>query len=116
MTQVPQDISDLYLAPVVLAIDARLTELGSMSDDDLVYEIALDSNLADWTAELRQHAVLRTVAYLTNLHGWTLEWDPRGVRLAHGSHVLVLGVPPNVAAYVAGTLSTGRSTGTAQAA
>lgn len=95
----PHDVSDLFLAPVSLAVDARLTELGAMSDRDLAVAVGSASDLPDWSREVRDTALLRAVEHLIELHGWSLAWDPRGIRLTHGEHTLVLGVPPSFVAY-----------------
>ncbi len=102
MTTLPHDLQDLYLAPVALAIDARIAELGELDGRDLVLAIAVESDCADWTRELRDEAVLRAVTHLTDLHGWTVNWDERGIRLTHGPHTFVLGVPASIEAYRAG--------------
>lgn len=99
MTTLPHDVHDLYLAPVALAIDARLAELATMGERELAVEIALASDSPDWTVEFRQEAILRTVAHTIELHGWTLSWDTRGIRLTHGAHTFVLGLPANLEAY-----------------
>jgi hypothetical protein len=100
MTTMPHDVSDLYLAPTALAVDAVLVELGTLSDDDLAFQISVASDCPDYSMTLREEAVLRAVGHLVDdLHGWTAAWDPRGIRLTHGTHALVLGVPANVWAY-----------------
>jgi hypothetical protein len=99
VTTLPHDIPDLYLAPVALAVDGHLNEFGALGPRELVVAVALESDCADWTRGLRQDAILRALARSTDLHGWTLEWDPRGIRLTHEGHSLVLGVPANVEAY-----------------
>src|SRR3954470_22608785 len=106
MTTLPHDLQDLYLAPVALALDARVAGLGPLHGRAGGLAIALESNVADWTRELREEAVLRTVSHLTDLHGWTVGWDPRGIRLTHEGHSFVLGVPANVVAYVEGSATT----------
>jgi hypothetical protein len=100
MTNLPRDVTDLYLAPVVLQVDARLAELSTLNDDDLDMKIAIESDEPNWSAGVRQEGVLRTVSHLVDMHGWALSWDPRGVRLSHGAHSLVLGVPATVQRYV----------------
>jgi hypothetical protein len=89
----PHDMTDLYLAPVVLAVDARIEELGHLDKDGLAYEVALESDSPDFTRPLREEALIRAVAHLIECHGWELRWDPRGLRLTHDAHTLVLGVP-----------------------
>lgn len=103
MTQTPHDFSDLYLAPVVLVVDARLEELGKLSADQLAYEIALASDRADFTRAMREGALIATVEHLIETHRWTLSWDPRGLRLTHHEHTLVLGIPETFRQYLDGT-------------
>lgn len=89
----PHDISDLYLAPVALAVDARIEELGQLSRDGLAYEVAIESDLPDLTRRFREDALMRAVTHLIDRHDWELSWDPRGLRLTHDGHSLVLGLP-----------------------
>ena len=42
---------------------------------------------------MREEALVRTVTYLIDLHHWEFSWDPRGLRLTHGTHTFVLGIP-----------------------
>jgi hypothetical protein len=89
----PHDIPDLYLAPVVLAVDARIEMLGHLDRDGLAYEVGLESDSPDFTRPMREQALIRTVTHLIDCHDWKLSWDPRGLRLTHGTHTFVLGVP-----------------------
>lgn len=89
----PHDIIDLYLAPVVLAVDARIEELGHLDKDGLAYEVALESDSPDLTRRMREEALIRTVTHLIERHGWELSWDPGGLRLTHDAHTFVLGIP-----------------------
>lgn len=98
----PHDVADLYLSPVVLAVDARIEELGHLTKDQLDYEVALESGLPDFTRPLREDALIRTVTHPLDGHGWKLSWDPRGLRLSHDTRSLVLGVPPVFAEYLEG--------------
>ena len=41
----PHDIPDLFLAPVVLAIDAKIEELARLDARQLAYEVALESDI-----------------------------------------------------------------------
>ena len=100
MAEVPHDMSDLYLAPIAIHLDARIAELGALSDEDLAVRVALESDEPDWSADLRREGLLRTVGYLIDLHGWALAWDDRGIRLSRGVHSLVLGIPPNFTRYL----------------
>ena len=89
----PHDLTDLYLAPVVLTVDARIEELGRLDRDKLAYAVALESDLADFTRAMREDALIRTVTHLIDSHDWEFSWDPRGLRLTHDAHTLVLGLP-----------------------
>jgi len=96
----PHDIPDLYLAPVVLAVDARIEDLGHLDKDALAYEVALESDSPDFTRAMREEALIRTVTHLIDRHDWELSWDPRGLRLTHDAHTFVLGIPPVFRAYL----------------
>lgn len=96
----PHDAADLYLAPVTLAVDARLEELAVMSPDELATEISLTTNLDPRGALERERAVVVTATYPLDLRGWEASLSHRGIRLSHGDHSLVLGLPPNVWEYL----------------
>ena len=89
----PHDITDLYLAPVLLAVDARIEELGRLGKGALAYEVALESDSPGFTRRIREEALIRAVTHLTDCHGWEFSWDPRGLRLTHDAHTFVLGIP-----------------------
>ncbi len=89
----PHDVTDLYLAPVILAVDARIEELGKLDKDGLAYEAALESDSPGSTRPMREAALIRTVTHLIDRHHWEFSWDPRGLRLTHDAHTFVLGVP-----------------------
>jgi hypothetical protein len=99
----PHDLPDLYLAPVALAVDARVEELGRLDKDGLAYEVALESNEPDYTRDVREEALIRTVTHLTDTHGWEFRWDPRGLRLTHDAHTFVLGIPAVFLEYLQGS-------------
>ena len=101
MSRRPHDPTDLFLAPVALAIDERLDELGGLSRAELARRIVLLTNLESHTAEEARHALIEAVTYLVELHGWQVSWDPRGCRLSHDTYSLVLGAPPVFAEFVA---------------
>jgi hypothetical protein len=103
MTTRPHDVTDLYLSPVVLAVDARIEELGRLSKDQLDYEVALETGSPDFTRQMREEALIRTIAHPIEPHGWKLSWDPRGLRLHHDTHSLVLGIPAVFAEYLEGS-------------
>jgi hypothetical protein len=89
----PHDITDLYLAPVVLKVDARIEELGHLDKDGLAYEVALENDSPGITRRMREEALIRTVTHLIDCHDWELSWDSRGLRLTHDAHTFVLGIP-----------------------
>jgi hypothetical protein len=93
VTTRPHDITDLYLAPVVLAVDARIEELSRLDKDGLAYEVALTSDSLDFTHRMREEALIRAITHLIHCHGWELSWDSRGLRLTHDPHTFVLGIP-----------------------
>lgn len=107
MATVPHDLSDLYLAPVVLAIDARIEELGDLDLEELAREVALAGDTPDWTSELRESGLVQTVRHLIPCRGWDLAWDRRGIRVAHGDRHIVLGVSPTFVEYVSGVAYSG---------
>jgi hypothetical protein len=92
----------LYLAPVLLAVDARIEELGKLDKDGLAYEVALESDSPDVTRPIREDALARTVGHMVDLHHWELSWDPRGLRMTHDAHTFVLGVPAVFLEYLRG--------------
>lgn len=96
----PHDITDLYLAPVALAVDARIEELGRLDKDQLAYEVALESDSPDFTRSMREEALIRSITHLIDTHDWKFSWDPRGVRLSHESHTFVLGIPAGFGEYL----------------
>ena len=89
----PHDISDLYLAPVALTVDARIEELGQLDKERLAYEVALESDSPDFTLHMREEALIRTITQLIDTHDWQFSWDPRGLRFTHEAHTFVLGIP-----------------------
>jgi hypothetical protein len=93
MAAKPHDLTDLYLAPVVLGVDARIEELGRLDRNGLAYEVALESDKPDFTRGMREEALIRTLTHLIDRHGWEFRWDPRGLRLTHDAHTFVLGIP-----------------------
>lgn len=101
MATVPKDITDLYLAPVILAVDARLGQLEGLTLAELTEEVAVLSDCSDRSAEWRREALLRAIAHGLSLRGWTLSWDARGLAVAHDEHRVVLGLPPVANEYLA---------------
>jgi hypothetical protein len=102
MTVMPHDATDLYLAPVLLEVDARIEELGKLDKGQLTYEVALESDSPDTTRQMRENALIRTITHLIDRHHWEFSWDPRGLRVAHHAHTVVLGVPAVFLEYLEG--------------
>jgi hypothetical protein len=96
----PHDISDLYLAPMALEVDARIEELGHLDKERLAYEVALETDTPDFTREMREEGLIRTITHLIETHHWDFSWDPRGLRLTHEAHTFVLGIPPVFVRYL----------------
>ncbi len=86
--------------PVALAVDTRLQELGQLDPEALRFRLTLETNSEPRTRADAIKTILEDAAYLIPTHGWELVWDPRGIRLTHEGHTLVLGVPANAAAFV----------------
>ena len=101
MPTLPHDVTDLYLAPIVLALDERLEELGALTDDQLRRRIAVDADESDWVDAPTAEQVLRTIAFVLDLRGWELAWHARGIALSHGRYHIVLGAPANLTRYAA---------------
>lgn len=102
MSTLPHDVTDLRLAPVLLALDARLSEMGLLDLTELVQRVAMDTNSADWTEDVRRAGLLEAVQHFIEMRGWTLSWDPRGIRITHGRHHVVLGIPATFQSYIDG--------------
>lgn len=102
MAVVPRDISDLYLAPLTLTLDARIEDLSRLALDELYKRVALVSDRPDWSRELREEALLRTLTQAIETHDWTLSWHARGVEVHHGDRRVVLGVPETFTDYLDG--------------
>lgn len=82
--QLPHDLSDLQLAPVTLAVNARIAHLAGLDDAGLAREIDAVSERPTRDETQRRHALVDTIELLVDLHGWKLTWDDRrGVRLSH---------------------------------
>jgi hypothetical protein len=97
----PHDVSDLYLVPVLLAVDARIEELGQLDRARLAYEVALESDLPDISRQMREEALIRAITHLTDTHHWAFSWDPRGLRMTHDAHTFVLGMPAALLGFLA---------------
>jgi hypothetical protein len=100
MSERPRDLDDLWLAPVCLQLEDRLTELSGLDAHEMEMRVALDSDLPDSNLERRRTAMLVCLSRNIELHGWSLAWVVRGLRMTHGVHSLVLGLPESVRHYI----------------
>jgi hypothetical protein len=98
----PHDVVDLRLAPLALRLDRRLQDMAALDAAQLRLRIALDTDRDGFEPAQRARDVVDSVCHLIDLGGWQVSWDERGLRLSHADHTLVLGVPPNLRAYVEG--------------
>jgi hypothetical protein len=96
----PHDTTDLMLSPVALAIDERIEELAGLSSTELGKRIVWETNTQPRTVEEAGLALVASLTYLLDTHGWEVTWDVRGVRLHHDDNDVVLGVPENLMDYV----------------
>lgn len=97
----PHDATDLMLPPVALAIDEKLEELATLDAAELSSRIILETNMQPRDSIEAARAVVASLTYLVDTHGWEVSWDTRGIRLHHDDHNVVLGVPGNLSQYVA---------------
>ncbi|MDO9495986.1 MAG: hypothetical protein Q7J48_09810 [Nocardioides sp.] len=100
MTTLPRDITDLYMSPVALEFDRRLEQLAGLTEAELEFEVTLATDRQPRDVEARPALVLDMLTRALETHGWKASWVPRGLRVSHAEHHLVLGVPPNVQAYL----------------
>jgi hypothetical protein len=96
----PRDPADLLLAPVALQVDAKVQEMSTMKPEQLAYHLALEVDRDPRTEQQRGRDIVDAAVKLIDMNGWEASWDPRGVRLTHGRHSLVIGVGAEVSDYV----------------
>ena len=101
MTTRPHDVADLYLSPVAIELDRRLADYEGLSEKDVTYRVAVSTNREPGPKESRPGLLLADLTHAMELHGWHLEWVPRGLRMRNGDHELVLGVPESLRTYLA---------------
>jgi hypothetical protein len=101
MTLAPHDLTDLHLAPVTLALDARIEALAELSEDGLIQAVegVTDDPIVFRTQ--REEALITAIVQSIDCHSWTATWDVRGLRLTHDGRSLVLGAPASFNHYVA---------------
>ena len=101
MPQLPRDVVDLALAPVVLEVDAALRSYEGLTREDVEFRLALETDRQPRTLEGRAEAVLETIVRSASLRGWEASWSDRGLRLSHGDNSVTLGLPAELRSYLA---------------
>ncbi|GAA0621517.1 hypothetical protein GCM10009547_25310 [Sporichthya brevicatena] len=96
----PHDTTDLLLSPVAIEINARIDELAALDPRELCRRVTWETNMEPRTPQDAAEALVRSLTYLIDTHGWQVSWDARGIRLHHGEYGVVLGVSPNLVEYV----------------
>jgi hypothetical protein len=96
----PHDVSDLYLAPVVLELDHRLDEFEGLSHDEIELRVALETDRQPRDSADRSRLMLLCLTHALETHGWAVGWAPRGLRISHDDHKLVLGIPDSMRTYL----------------
>lgn len=102
MTARPHDVTDLFLSPVVLDLDRQLAAYDGLTDEEIALRIVLATNREPDSAEERSALALQAVTHVVTTHGWEVNWAPRGLRVSHDNHELVLGVPESLSRYLSG--------------
>ncbi|CAN5488592.1 hypothetical protein BH09ACT12_BH09ACT12_12980 [soil metagenome] len=100
MTVRPHDVSDLYLAPVVLELDQRLGAFEGMSAKEIELRVALETDRQPRERSDRPQLVLQSLTHALETHGWEIGWAHRGLLVSHDAHRLVLGIPESLRAYL----------------
>jgi hypothetical protein len=97
----PRDVTDLYLAPVALELDRRLEGLSGLSDEELDVQITLSTDRQPNDTASRAALAIESLTHVMDLHGWQVQWDPRGLRIRNDQHSVVLGIPASLRRYLA---------------
>lgn len=100
MTSRPHDVVDLFLAPVLLEIDANLERLGGLDAVEVANSVELATNAAAQDGPARRAALISAATQLVDLHGWQVDMSDRGLVVSHGAHRVVLGLPRSVIDYL----------------
>lgn len=102
MTARPHDLTDLYLAPVLLELDERLETFNELSPKDVELRVTLDTDRQPRHAGDRAALLLESITRAVDTHGWATSWAPRGLRMSHDGHAVVLGIPESLKVYLGG--------------
>lgn len=98
----PQDVSDLFMSPVTLELDRRLGELEDLDEAEIERRIALTTDREPRDRAGRAALVLLMLTHVLEAHSWEVSWAPRGLRVSHGEHQVVLGLPHSLKVYLDG--------------
>jgi hypothetical protein len=96
----PHDRADLFMAPVLLDVDERINQLAQLDAQALADRVLVHVNHETSDGAERRDALLATLTDGLELHGWKAKWHDRGLRLTHGEHSVVLGLGPELRAYL----------------
>jgi len=100
MPTFPHDVSDLALAPVVLAVDGQLESFSALTQEEIRLRVALETDREPHSAVERREALLEAVLRFIDLRGWQAAWCERGLRLTHDLHSVTLGLPESLQIYL----------------
>ena len=100
MAAIPHDITDLRLAPIALAVDAVIEELGRLPVGKLAWRPESHRDVSEITRADRECWLVAQIESRVEVGSWQLSVDDRGLRLTHKEHTLVLGIPAPVRSYV----------------
>ena len=106
MAAIPHDVTDLRLAPIALAVDAVIDELGRLPIDKLIWRLESHRDVPEITREDRERWLVAQVESRAEVANWELSIDDRGLRLTHREHSLVLGLPATLRSYLEGQVAT----------
>lgn len=96
MISLPHDTADVFLAPVALALDQQLQQLSELNQAEIFCLITLATDREPRTSRGKRDLLLETLTRDISTHDWTVSWDPRGLRVEHDLHRVVLGLPESV--------------------
>ncbi len=98
----PHDLSDVLLAPTALRLDSELDVLAQLTPEQLELRVSLVTDRQPRGVVQRRRLVLEMLRRDLVAHDWQLSWAPRGLALTHTGRRLVLGLPDNLRAFLAG--------------
>lgn len=100
MATMSHDVTDLFIAPVVLHIEAELESFEDLDGDQIRKRLAIETNREPRSTQARRDTMMQALTRFVDLHGWNASWTPRGLSLRHDHHAVTLGLPPAVIDYL----------------